>query len=67
MIIERTKKEVIIRIPANIDTDDLQDFVNYIRYKELTSKFKVSQKEVDSIVSDVKKDWSVKKRNKVNK
>lgn len=67
MIIERTKKEVVIRIPATINTDDLQDFVNYIRYKELTSKFKVSQKDVDSIVSDVKKDWLVKRRNKVIK
>jgi hypothetical protein len=44
MIIERTKKEVVIRIPANVNTDDLQDFVNYVPYKELTSKFKVLQK-----------------------
>jgi hypothetical protein len=67
MIIERTKNEVIIRISANINTDDLQDFVNYVRYKELTSKFKVSQKKVDSLVSEVKKDWMVKNRNKFKK
>lgn len=67
MIIERTKSEVVIRIPANINTDDLQDFVNYIRYKELTSKFKVSQKEVDGLVSDVKKDWISKKQGKSGK
>lgn len=66
MIIERNKKEVVIRIPASINTDDLQDFVNYVRYKELTSKFKVSQKEVDSIVTDVKKNWLGKNRNKIN-
>ena len=67
MIIERTKDEVIIRIPSNIDTEDLQDFINYIRYKEITSKFKVSKKEVNDIVSDVKNDlrtkYSVKAKN----
>jgi hypothetical protein len=60
MIIERTKDEVIIRIPSNIDTEDLQDFINYIRYKEITSKFKVSKKEVNDIVSDVKNDLRTK-------
>ena len=46
MIVERTNKEVIIRLPASVDTEDLQDFLNYARYKELTSSFKVDQKEV---------------------
>lgn len=67
MIIERTKKEVVIRIPSSINTDDLQDFINFIRYKELTSKFKVSQKEVESIVSDVKKGLGNKYMIKNNK
>lgn len=40
MIIERNNKEVIIRLPASVNTDDLQDFIDYARYKELTSKSK---------------------------
>jgi len=62
MLIERTIKEVIIRLPATVDTDDLQDFIDYARYKELTSNFKVSQKEVDRLADKVNKDWWTKNR-----
>lgn len=54
MIIERTKKEVIIRLPSSVNTEDLQKFLNYARYKELTSKFKVSQNDVDELVDEIK-------------
>lgn len=57
MTVERTKKEVIIRLPASIDTEDLQDFLNYARYKELTSGFKVSQNMVDKLASEINSDW----------
>lgn len=57
MVIERTKKEVIIRLSANIDTEDLQKFLNYARYKELTSNFKVSQVEVDDLVDEIRNEW----------
>ena len=53
MLVERTKKEVIIRLSASVDTEDLQDFLNYARYKELTSTFKVSQKSVDKLAEDI--------------
>ena len=64
MLIERTDKEVIIRLPVSVDTDDLQDFVNYARYKEITSKFKVSQKKVDKLAKEIKKGWWAKNRSK---
>ena len=62
MLIERTNKEIIIRLPATVDTDDLQDFLDYSRYKELTSKFKVSQKEVDKLADTINKNWWNKNR-----
>ncbi len=62
MQIERTKNEVIIRLPATVDTDDLQDFLDYARYKELTSKFSVSQVQVDKLSNDVNKGWWTKNR-----
>lgn len=55
MIIERTKNEVIIRLPASINIADLQEIANYMRYKELTQKSKVSQKQVDSLAKEAKK------------
>jgi hypothetical protein len=55
MIIERTKNEVIIRLPSNIDTSDLEEMVDYIRFKEITSKSKATQEQVDSLVKEIKK------------
>ena len=57
MTIERTDKEVIIRLPASVNVDDLQEMVNYARYKEITSKVKVSQEEVDKLADEINRDW----------
>jgi hypothetical protein len=62
MLIERTQNEVIIRIPASVKTDELQDVLDFIRYKEITSKVKVSQKEVDKLSRDVNKKWWAKNK-----
>ena len=66
MVIERTKDEVVIRISASIDTDDLQDFLNYIRYKELTSTFKVSQEDVDQLSTEINSSWWDKNKEKLS-
>ncbi|GAB2485294.1 hypothetical protein [Algoriphagus taiwanensis] len=55
MKIERTKKEVIIRIPASVNVDDLQDLTDLIRYKEISSKSEATQEDVDNLVSEVKR------------
>ncbi|MCE7058978.1 hypothetical protein [Dyadobacter sp. CY343] len=57
MVIERTDKEVIIRLPATVDIEDLQEFVHFARYKELTSKFRVDQEEVDDMASSINASW----------
>lgn len=62
MIIERNSKEVIIRLPASVNTDDLQDFIDYARYKELTSKSKATQKEIDELAKIINKDWWAENR-----
>ena len=67
MLVERTSKEVIIRLPASVDTEDLQDFLNYARYKELTANFKTDQNEVDKITNDINAKWWNKNRSKLIK
>jgi hypothetical protein len=67
MLIERTSKEVIIHLPSTIDVEDLEDFLDYARYKEITSKFSVSQKKVDKLAKDINKNWRNKNRTVVNK
>ena len=62
MIIQRTTKEIIIRLSASINTEDLQDFLNYTRYMELTSDIHVSQDLVDKLSDKVNSDWWTKNR-----
>lgn len=62
MIIQRTTKEVIIRLSPDVNTEELQKMVNFARYKELTAKFKISQNEVEDLIKDIKKDWNKKNR-----
>ena len=55
MVIERTKKEVIIRLPSNFNVDDLLDMADWLAFKELARRSKAVQKEVDDFVSKIKK------------
>jgi len=64
MTIERTNKEVIIRLPASVAIEDIQEMVDYARYKEITSKVKVSQDEIDKFAKEFKKGLWTKNRHK---
>jgi hypothetical protein len=55
MVIERTDDEVIIRLPAYVNTEGLQRFVNLLSYKEATAKSEATQAQVDELVKEVKK------------
>jgi len=58
MIIEKRNKEFIIRIPETVDTEEIQDFVDYVRYKELTSKSKkTDQSVVDQLTEEININW----------
>ncbi|UXE68843.1 MAG: hypothetical protein KA713_09820 [Chryseotalea sp. WA131a] len=62
MVIERTKKEVIIRLPSYIDTEGLQNLINYLNYKEATDKSQAKQDDVDKLAKEIKKGWWSKNR-----
>jgi len=55
MLVERIDNEVIIRLSGSIDTTDLEEMVDYLRFKEITSKSKATQDEVDLLVKEIKK------------
>lgn len=64
MVIERTKKEVIIRLPSSIDTNGLQNIINYLSYKEATDKSQAKQEQVDKLAKEIKKGWWGKNRSR---
>lgn len=57
MLIERTDKEIVIKIPLTDSLENIQDFIDYARYKEITSKFKVEQNIVDELAIEINKNW----------
>ena len=63
MLIERTNKELIIRLPASVDTAELQRLLDYLTYKEATENSKASQEQVDELAKEVKKGWWKANRN----
>jgi hypothetical protein len=67
MLIERTSKEVIIRLPSYVDTNGLQRLVDYLSYKEATSKSKAKQSDVDALAKEVETGWWAKNRSRLVK
>jgi len=55
MIIERTNKEIIFRLPANTNIDDLQDMSDLFEFRELSNKSQATQEDVDALVKSIKK------------
>ncbi len=67
MLIERTSKEVIIRLPSYVNTDGLQSLVDFLTYKEATAKSKAKQADVDKLAKEAKSGWWAKNRNRLVK
>lgn len=62
MIIERAGNEIIIRLPGDMNIDELQDMKDWLQYQEITRNSKALQSEVDVLVSKIKKGrWNKRK------
>ena len=57
MIIERTTNEFVIRFPFTTNSERMQDMIDYLRFKELTSGYNVAQSEVDQLAKAINKNW----------
>ena len=67
MVIERTNNEIIIRLPAYVDTDGLQNLIDYLTYKEVTARSEAKQSDVDDLSQEVKAGWWAKNRDRLVK
>jgi hypothetical protein len=47
------RKGDLVRLPSNIDLSELQDILDYLRYKELISTSKAKQSDVDKLAKEV--------------
>jgi len=60
MIIERTEKEILVRLSPNTNTSDLQDMLDFLEYRELVSKSKASDKAIEELSKEVNKSMMTK-------
>jgi hypothetical protein len=67
MIIERNRKEVLIRLSSKINTDELQDLADFLRYKEITAGYKTDASVVDQLASEINKNWYKTNRDRLIK
>ena len=57
MIIEKRSGELLVRLPISSEMRGIQDIIDYLRYKELTSGYQTEQSEVDALAKEINRDW----------
>lgn len=62
MIIERRKKEILVRLSTTTNISDLQDMIDFLNYKELVSKSKAKQSDIDELSRQVNRSMTEKIR-----
>jgi hypothetical protein len=67
MTLERTDKEILVRLPAYVDLSELQNMLDYLQYKEVTAKSTAKQSDVDKLSKEINKSiWAKIKLNQNN-
>jgi hypothetical protein len=65
MTIERTTDGIIVKLPTNTNIEEIQRFLNYLRYKEIVAKSKATQEDVDELARAVNKRWWEKNKHRL--
>lgn len=55
MKVERRDNEILIRFSPGTKTSKIQSILNYLRYEELTSQSKATEKDVKKLTMEAKK------------
>lgn len=55
--IERTSDEIIIRLPADLEVNDIQRMLDYLSYKRAISKSQATETEISDLAKAVKSGW----------
>ena len=64
MTIERTDDAIIVTLAIDTNIDEIQRFLNYLRFKELTAQSQATQADADELAESVNKSWWTKNKQK---
>lgn len=57
MQIERTNDEILIRVASGTDLVGLQRILDYLKFREIASKSKATQNQIDELATESKSTW----------
>lgn len=57
MDIQRTENEILLKLPANVDTLGLQKMIDYLKFKEATADSNADQNEIGKLAKESKESW----------
>jgi len=57
MQIEKTNNEILIRLASGTDLVGLQRILDYVKFREIASKSKANQKQIDEFAAESKFNW----------
>lgn len=64
MQIERTDKEILIRLSSGTDLVGLQRVLDYLKFREIASRSKASQNQIDELANESKESWWSKNKSR---
>jgi len=67
MQIERTSEEILIRLPADVDIVGLQRILDYLNFRQIASKSKATQGQIDELAKESKSSWWTRNKSRVIK
>lgn len=64
MQVERINNEILIRLSGSPDTIGLQRLLDFLKFKQITSKSKATEDLIDEIAIESKSDWWSKNKDR---
>lgn len=64
MVIERINNEIVIKVSSDTDITGLQRLIDYIKFREIASKSKANEDEINNLVRESKADWWERNKNR---
>lgn len=65
MNVTRQNNEYIISIPDNIlSLNEIQEFIDFLRFRSITSKSKATSEDIDIIANEIDESWWEKNKRK---
>jgi len=57
MIVERTDKEIVFKIPADTDIKELQRIFDFLKYREATQDSQATEEIANKLADESKANW----------